>query len=57
MLAEAAMMIPDTRQRLEVALQDLQSTLVRTAPLIPYPGLACPARFAAAAAAACRALV
>jgi len=30
-LAEAAMMIPDTRQRLEVALQDLQSTLEEAA--------------------------
>lgn len=28
-LAEAAMMIPDTRQRLEKALHELQSTLVR----------------------------
>ena len=34
-LAEAAMMIPDTRQRLEKALQELQSTLVSS----PSPGL------------------
>ena len=46
MLAEAAMMIPDTRQRLEKAVHELQSTMVSShasqrsayrheAPLIP----------------------